>query len=305
MPARLSVFVATGPVTVHRLQDGGDYVLGRGAGCDVRVIDDRVSRRHARLTHGVDGWRIVDMGSKNGLTVDDLRVTDSDLASVARLGLGGVPLRFEPLGEAAMRADAEADLVRRRDAARLQRQLDPAAGLRALLDRLLDSVMKVAGAERGFLLLTHPDGDLRLARIAGLAEEDLEREEFGGSLSAARRAIAERRPVVCCDASDDSRLRSRSSIEGAGIRALACLPLVVLDRVIGVVYADSREPGRALTELDVEILSGLATHAALALAVAGLRDEVEGLEGALGRCESTAERPWRRLAATHRPLETP
>lgn len=304
MPARLSVYPASGPVAEHRLEDGGDYLLGRGAECDVRVNDDRVSRRHARLTHTPgDGWRIVDLGSKNGLTIEDRRVTAGPLAAGAHVGLGGVALRFEPLGEAALRAEAERRLDRHLTGVRLQREFDPSAGPRELLDRLLASVMKVVGAERGFLLLTHPDGDLRLARLSGLAEEELERDDFSGSLSAAHRAMAQRRPVVCCDVSADTRLSGAPSVQSAGIRALVSLPLVVLDRVVGVVYADSREPGRALTELDVEILAGLADHAALALAVAGLQDEVAGLEGALGRADATGGRPFRRLAASE-PLET-
>jgi GAF domain/Inner membrane component of T3SS, cytoplasmic domain len=305
MPARLSVY-AEGPVVVHRLPDGGDYLLGRGAECDVRVVDDRVSRRHARLSHSAEeGWRIADLGSKNGLAVDERTVGGCALPAAAAISLGGLLVRFEPLGEAALRADAESELDRRRDGARMQRELDPSAGLRALLDRLLTSVMTVAGAERGLLLLTHPDGDLRLARVAGLAAEDVEREEFSGSLGAARQAIAERRPLVSRDATTDSRLRGRSSVQSSGIRALVCLPLLVLDEVVGVVYADSREPGRELTDLDVDILSGLATHAALALAVAGLQDEVEGLEGAIGLSARGASGAWRRLTAARKLMELP
>jgi hypothetical protein len=306
MPARLSIHPAIGPVSVHRIEDGGDCVLGRAAEADVQVIDDRVSRRHARISHRPgEGWRVVDLGSKNGLFLDDCRIDATSLPAAAELSLGGVPVRFEPLADAAARADAERELDRHRDGVRLQRRLDPAVGLRELLDRLLTSVMQVVGADRGFLLLTHPDGDLRLARVSGLAEEDLAGEEFGGSLSASRQAMAERQPVICYDASSDTRLSNRPSVQSGGIRLLVCLPLVVLDRVTGVVYADSREPGRELTELDVEILEGLASYAALALAVAGLQDEVEGLEGALGRAGEAGGRPLRRLTATHELLEIP
>jgi GAF domain-containing protein len=62
-----------------------------------------------------------------------------------------------------------------------------------------------------------------------------------------------------------------------GIRALLCVPVRALDRLIGVMYADSRKPGAAFTELDLEILEALAAQAGLAIAVARLDMELKGL----------------------------
>jgi GAF domain-containing protein len=42
-------------------------------------------------------------------------------------------------------------------------------------------------------------------------------------------------------------------------------------------YADSRKPGAAFTELDLEILEALASQAGLAIAVARLDEELKGL----------------------------
>jgi hypothetical protein len=48
----------------------GSYVIGRDNGCDLRLTDDTVSRRHAVLT-GVDGqWTLADLGSTNGSRVN-------------------------------------------------------------------------------------------------------------------------------------------------------------------------------------------------------------------------------------------
>jgi hypothetical protein len=310
MPARLSVHAAEGAVSVFHLEEGREYVLGRDPGCDVAVDDDRVSRRHARLAAGPGGgWRLRDLGSKNGVSVDGRRAAEHRWTGAAWIGLGEVPLRFEPLDAAAARAAGEEELERRRAGARLQRGLDPSLGLGALLDRVLASVMSMAGGRRGFLLLASPDGGHRLARTAGLDAADLGRGEFGGSVGAVERVLAERRPVVCCDARADTLLGRRSSIQTGGVRALACLPLVVLDRLLGVVYVDSGEPGRTLTDLDVEILQGLADHAALGLAVAGLGREVAGLGVALPDSAPAAgegDDDWRRLTAVHRlPADAP
>ena len=55
------------------------------------------------------------------------------------------------------------------------------------------------------------------------------------------------------------------------------MPVHALDRLIGVMYADSRKPGAAFTELDLEILEALAAQAGLAIAVARLDEELKGL----------------------------
>jgi len=45
----------------------GEWVIGRAPEADVRIDDDRVSRRHAVVRYGVAGWELVDGGSLNGI----------------------------------------------------------------------------------------------------------------------------------------------------------------------------------------------------------------------------------------------
>jgi hypothetical protein len=45
---------------------GTRFTIGRTHDCDLRLSDLSVSRRHAELTHGEDGWLLADLGSHNG-----------------------------------------------------------------------------------------------------------------------------------------------------------------------------------------------------------------------------------------------
>ena len=47
-------------------------VLGRGNDCDIRINDHSVSRRHARIQPGADGYFAVDLQSTNGTFVNDV-----------------------------------------------------------------------------------------------------------------------------------------------------------------------------------------------------------------------------------------
>jgi hypothetical protein len=64
----------------HRLKPGRNYVFGREAGVDIMLQDALVSRRHAEVrwrTEPEDGWALVDLGSRNGCSVNGQRVQDT------------------------------------------------------------------------------------------------------------------------------------------------------------------------------------------------------------------------------------
>lgn len=320
MPAHLTLRFSDRPAYRYTLEDGGEYLAGRSDECPLKVDDTRVSRRHARFAQEDGRWWVTDLGSKNGVRIDGREVEGAAaLPDACWMSLGGLVARFEALGEEEARARSERDRVRWQTSMRLPDQLDPGAGLERLLAQLLDSVLRLSGAERGFVVLARPGAqpgdenggreDLEVAATAGVAAEDLGREEFAGSVGAVQHALASGRPVVTTDAQDDALLGSRPSVALGGIRALVCVPLDVPGRGTGAVYADSRTPGSAFTQLDVEILQALTSHAAIALAVAGISREVEGLAGELPTparevAREAVEEPssvvsWRRLVAEH------
>ena len=66
--------------------------LGRGSG-NTLVFDDRkVSRHHARIENREDGWRIVDLGSGNGVRVNGRKIETAFLAPGDEIRIGGVTI---------------------------------------------------------------------------------------------------------------------------------------------------------------------------------------------------------------------
>jgi pSer/pThr/pTyr-binding forkhead associated (FHA) protein len=70
--------------------------LGRGAACDVCLLDDTVSGAHATLMLRAGVWYLLDHASFNGTYVDGVRVNQCALPGECELRLGGVRLRFQP-----------------------------------------------------------------------------------------------------------------------------------------------------------------------------------------------------------------
>jgi hypothetical protein len=50
------------------------FTIGRDHRCDLYIDDMTVSRLHARLAHGEDGWSLSDLGSTNGTRLNGWRV---------------------------------------------------------------------------------------------------------------------------------------------------------------------------------------------------------------------------------------
>jgi DNA-binding NtrC family response regulator len=87
---------------IHEVRSTGT-VIGRDTG-DVRLHDDRISRQHVRIESIASGWRLVDLGSRNGGFVDGRTFKSKDHAAlrdgtVIRLGDSLLVFRTSPLAD--------------------------------------------------------------------------------------------------------------------------------------------------------------------------------------------------------------
>ncbi len=74
----------------------GGGTIGRSRDCDVVLDDAGVSRRHAELRPGPDGWTVADLGSTNGVRVNGAQVRGVQLLqSGDRVELGSTEVVFE------------------------------------------------------------------------------------------------------------------------------------------------------------------------------------------------------------------
>jgi diguanylate cyclase (GGDEF)-like protein len=97
-PQRDAVLVQIYPTgselgTRHVLK-GEPLVIGRGTDCDIRINDNSVSRRHARVQPDGEGWSITDLGSTNGIFLNDVRVATALLEDGYYVRVGNCLFRF-------------------------------------------------------------------------------------------------------------------------------------------------------------------------------------------------------------------
>jgi hypothetical protein len=78
------------------LVPSGGGTIGRSRDCDVVLDDAGISRRHAEIRPGPDGWTVADLGSTNGVRVNGAEVRGVHaLAPGDRVELGSTEIVFE------------------------------------------------------------------------------------------------------------------------------------------------------------------------------------------------------------------
>jgi hypothetical protein len=99
--------VLTGPAAGSRHPLGAEQTLGRGRGAAIRIPDPQASRVHARVRLEAAGATIEDLGSKNGVRVNGVRIDGGPcpLGPADELGIGETALAVE---EVELAADAVA-----------------------------------------------------------------------------------------------------------------------------------------------------------------------------------------------------
>lgn len=77
----------------------GDFVIGRGVECHLSLSDELVSRQHARIEVAGSGAFIEDLGSRNGVLVNGVRIFErTPLADGDRVVIGRSELLFVEIG---------------------------------------------------------------------------------------------------------------------------------------------------------------------------------------------------------------
>ena len=127
-------------------------------------------------------------------------------------------------------------------------------------------VVEVLGAERGFVLLREEEGqDWQFRTASALDSETMAREDFKISRGVADRVAQEGVSVLTSDALQDARFRDQASVSLYNLRSILCVPIIVSERVLGVIYVDHRLATSAFERSEQHLLEAIANQAAVAI----------------------------------------
>jgi len=265
----------------------GEILIGRKGDADVVLSNQHISRHHAKIVSADEGYFLLDLSSTHGTFVNNERVEQHILKHGDKIGLGKdrIELQFF-IGEARMatpKSDTthifERSLI---DLGRvLPSEYSDLEKISCILDfqyqweqlftpdsafqKILDSALKISGAERGFIMVKQ---ETRFGFAAGMdgGGRKLTPSHFQASQSVVDQLLSDGQPVFMVEGIQ-GKFAAQASIVAMNLRAIACLPLRGIPyqsdtpTVLGILYLDSTKKMHSLSGLDQKIINKLAIEA--------------------------------------------
>jgi transcriptional regulator with GAF, ATPase, and Fis domain len=215
------------------------------------------------------------------LTVNGRRRTTCRLAPGDVIQAAGHELHFSPLPPQPAGGGAA---VREEPLVRFSRRLLEAGSLETLLDALLDALLEVTRADKGFVIEL-ADGTPEVRASRNVARGNVEAAVSRVSDSIVQKVLSTRRPLVVADALHDAEWSSSASVVDLRLQSVMCAPLIARGEVFGAIYLGNDSVRNLFDERSLETLTVFSSQASLllqnALLLRDLRRENEELRKAI------------------------
>ena len=223
------------------------------------------SQREARIAlgHAIEhGWIYRARKLRNEFGIgESSRRSPSSLSSSAPSNPSAATIR-DPSRAGSLRLKRQLDALLQVSLAAAS-SLDPDEQAR----KALDEIVRILNAERAFLFRCADTGqalDFQVGRDANGQELDRPTQYSATVVDTVRR----RRAPLVISGSEEGRALGSESIVRHNLRSILAAPLMVRDRIVGVIYLDNRLARGVFTEEDVEILLAIGNHIGISLETA-------------------------------------
>lgn len=145
-----------------------------------------------------------------------------------------------------------------------------------VLNQVMDTVIRITGAERGYIALIDPvTREMTYPVQRGIEGDITGKGTLVVSTSVVKQVAETGVGILTENASEDGRFDQQKSVIGFQLRSILAVPLKVRDDVIGVVYCDNRIMAGLFKPSDLNLLNAFANQAAVAIQNARLFGELE------------------------------
>jgi Nif-specific regulatory protein len=285
MPPRLAAISGKLKGAIFAVNEDA-MLIGRETAANLCIADASVSRRHSKIEKTDEGFVITDLESLNGTFVNDVPVKSRLLEHGDRVRIGDSQFLFlTHEGEATSKSsDVRIDEAHVVSGSTLQIRFDDALylmardlsalmkvsttinsirGLDDLLERLLELLFEVVPAQRGAVLLTN-EGSFETSRVFGLDRARGKDQAVHVSRTIVKQVLRDGVALLASDPQADPSLATQSLI-AASAHSVMCVPLIMVDRKLGVLYLDTTHPRDQFNRDHLQLVAAIAGIAAVAI----------------------------------------
>jgi Nif-specific regulatory protein len=261
-------------------------VIGRETAATVCLADASVSRRHSKIEKKDDSFVITDLESLNGTFVNDVPVRSRVLEHGDRVRVGDSQFLFlAHEGEAVSKSsDVNFEETKVVSGSTVQIRVDHAIylmgrdlsalmkvsttinsirGLDDLLERLLELLFDVVPAQRGALVLTN-EGSSETSLVFGLDRAHGKDRAVTVSRTIVQQVLRDGVALLANDGVSEWT-QATDSLISTGAHSVMCVPLLLLNRKLGVLYLDTTFPRDQFNNDHLKLVTAISGIAAVAI----------------------------------------
>jgi len=266
--------------------------VGRDAENDVAVADPALPATALHIHFDGRDW---DAAAHDGvaMTVNGRSRGAWRLGPGDRIRIGATELLFDPAPRAGPpAAPAPAPVVdvqlARQALVGFSERLLGATDLARLLDELLDALVEVTQADKGFLILLQ-DGEMTVRAARNVARETIEGAVGRVSDSIVRKVVETGKALVVADALHDSEWSGSTSVVDLKLCSVMCAPLKQKGEVFGVIYLGNDNVVSLFDQRALDLLTVFTAQASLLVQNGLLLDSLRRENVALREAAATRQ----------------
>lgn len=160
------------------------------------------------------------------------------------------------------------------------KKINSELGLRNQLELIMDSVIEISGAERGFLILLNENMKPTIPVARNMDKEEVQRANLKISHTILNKVLSEDKPIILTDAISDEEFGTAKSVQAQKLRSVCAFPLKTENETFGAIYLDHRFKENIFSDDDLAMLKAFASQVAVAITNARIfeKQSVELLE---------------------------
>lgn len=134
-----------------------------------------------------------------------------------------------------------------------------------LLRILMDTVIGLTHAERGFLTLRNVQGNLVVRVARNWQKDTVHPADLAISKTIIQQVVSSGKPVLSHNAMQDPRFGAQASVVTHNLRSTLCVPVIYKNQFIGIIYTDNRIRSGVFGETERDLLEAFSSQAAIAI----------------------------------------
>jgi len=257
--------------------------IGSSSECHLVLEGPDVAATHCTLSHEPGRYKLESAARSTPFFLRGKKTRNHELQHGDVLKIGGHELVFSAV-DAAPEPKPPAREERQGPPLAAMQQLQAfsellakPADLEGLLEELIDQVVAISKASKGFLVLSSGEGQYEIVVARNVERKSVEDPSELLSDNIIREVITSKQAQIISDAYADDRFQNSLSVMALKLCSVMCVPLLVRGELIGLLYVGNDDVRDLFRTEQLETLKVFAAQAALfvknAQLVGALRSE--------------------------------